>query len=199
MRKLIVVPIIHSEADLGTLALQIRERTRAVLGEEGWRSHQKAVVQFWRQVARHFKRKKVKGWHIFQDGLMVGGKAGLDIVRKGAEAGSPNHRLVLKLLKRGAVLERTEDVRLLKKEYHLIERMAKGFSLEKIFWSLWYKLCKGSLLRSRDKFIAKKIAETLGPKETGVLFIGAYHEVEAYLPKDIRVVKRKEPKVKRRE
>ena len=43
------------------------------------------------------------------------------------------------------------------------------------------------LLRQRDDFIAARIAETLEEGETGILFIGAYHDVLSRMPEDIQV------------
>jgi hypothetical protein len=43
------------------------------------------------------------------------------------------------------------------------------------------------LLKQRDDFIAKRIGETLGEGETGILFIGAYHDILPKLPDDIQV------------
>ena len=48
------------------------------------------------------------------------------------------------------------------------------------------------MLRRRDRFIAETIDETLGLNETGILFIGAYHQVMKWMPKDITVIELKE-------
>jgi pheromone shutdown protein TraB len=44
-----------------------------------------------------------------------------------------------------------------------------------------------ALLEQRDRFIARRIAETLGEHELGILFIGALHRVNLYLPQQIAV------------
>lgn len=195
MRKLILIPIIHTEADLGSLAQALVEANKALLGGRRWRRHQEIVSRYWKRIGRFLGTQKIKTLVIYQDSLAKGGKVGRKIIEEGAEGESPNHKLVLKLLKGGARLERTEDPTLLKREYRLIERISKGSSLGRIFWSLWYKLCKGSLLRKRDRFVAERIAKTLKKKEKGILFIGAHHGVEAYLPKDIRVMRLRDPKI----
>ncbi len=46
---------------------------------------------------------------------------------------------------------------------------------------------RARLTEERDKFIARTIDETLRQGETAVLFIGAYHNVRPYLPKDVAV------------
>ena len=48
------------------------------------------------------------------------------------------------------------------------------------------------LLKQRDEFIAGRINETLAEGETGILFIGAYHDVVHRLAPDIRVGQVKE-------
>ena len=53
--------------------------------------------------------------------------------------------------------------------------------------SLRYKLIENKLLKERDNFIANRIDETLGDRETGILFIGAYHDVIPKLPQDIEI------------
>jgi len=61
--------------------------------------------------------------------------------------------------------------------------------------SLKYKLAAKKLLIDRDSFIAGRIAQTLGDGETGILFIGAYHNVISLLPVDIDVKEVKETRV----
>jgi hypothetical protein len=48
-----------------------------------------------------------------------------------------------------------------------------------------YKFAKASLLAKRDTFIAARIDETLQAGQTGILFIGALHEVR--VAADIRL------------
>lgn len=94
-----------------------------------------------------------------------------------------------KLIEKGAVLVKTENLALVKQEYNHIARIARAKSPEeKEVWTLRYKLAQGKLLEQRDDFIAKRINETLGDGETGILFIGAQHKVSSRLPDDIEVV-----------
>ena len=84
---------------------------------------------------------------------------------------------------------KTEDLALVKQEYAHIAKIAHAKSpKEKEAWALRYKLAQDRLLRQRDDFIAKRIKDTLGEGETGILFIGAHHEILSRLPKDIEVV-----------
>jgi pheromone shutdown protein TraB len=58
----------------------------------------------------------------------------------------------------------------------------------KLITFIKYKLVKNSLLDSRDEFIAKRIDETLNQGETGIIFIGAYHNIKKRLPQDIQII-----------
>jgi hypothetical protein len=86
-------------------------------------------------------------------------------------------------------LVKTEDLGLVKQEYVYIAKIAHSKSpKEKEVWSLRYKVAQGRLLRQRDDYIAKRIRDTLSEGETGILFIGAYHDIPSRLPEDIQLV-----------
>ena len=57
-----------------------------------------------------------------------------------------------------------------------------------------YRLIKKGLLKKRDNYIAKKIDETLNHGETGILFVGAYHDIIPKLAKKIQITEIKEVK-----
>ena len=125
--------------------------------------------------------------------MVTDGTEALRIVREGISQGSRNYDIVGKLLGRGAVLMKTEDFFLVKQEYSHITKMTGSKSLkERGAAALKYKLEKDKLLKQRDDFIAKRITESLGEGETGILFIGAYHNIIPSLPADIKVVQFKE-------
>jgi hypothetical protein len=63
---------------------------------------------------------------------------------------------------------------------------------EKIFGLFLYKLTKKTLLRQRDEYIAQRIDRALQEGETGILFIGAYHQIKPRLPRDIKIKEIKE-------
>jgi hypothetical protein len=113
---------------------------------------------------------------------------GLRIVKEGISRGSKNYAIIGNLLERGTVLVKTEDPALVKQEHAYITKVAQSKSLrEKETAALRYKLTRSKLLKQRDDFIAKRIGETLGEGDTGILFIGAYHNVIAKLPQDIKI------------
>jgi hypothetical protein len=178
MRTLIYVPILHTSADLGSLSKEATQRGIARLGEEVWAKHRETVAGFWRSLWEFFDGIDVTGVNIYQDGMVADGHIGRRIVEDAAKAGSLNYQLVQKLLDRGASLVKTEDFGLVKHEYDRLLAMTQAKSMRsKLIAVAKYKLAKTSLLAKRDAFIAGRIGETLEPGKTGILFIGALHEV----------------------
>lgn len=190
MRELVYVPVIHLEADLGNIATVINKRSIEVCGERRWKKHKQTVALFWDSISNFFSSIEATNIKIYQDGLMASGKLGRKIVEEGARRGSKNYELVLDLVKRGGEIRKTEDVDLLRQEYEETIKLAQTKSVfEKSLAYIGYKLHKSQLMKKRDEFIAKNINETLRERETGVLFIGAYHDVIPLLSKDIIVKK----------
>jgi len=183
-----VIPIIHMSADLGTLAPAMDRRGIVEPGKDFWLRHKETVTRFWDSIAEFLNSLEVKGSKIYQDGLIADGEMGIRIVEEGVKEGSKNYEIISGLLKRGASLVKTEDLSLVKKEYDSLSKIVRSKSSGgKMISSLRYKLLQGKLLKERDDFIAKRIDETLGDGEVGILFIGAYHDVIPKLPQDIEI------------
>ena len=193
MRRLIIVPVIHTSADLGSIAKDVSKRGMLELGEDIWKGHEKTVEGFWDTIADHFNSIDVSGMNIYQDGMVAEGEIGQKIVEEGVKLGSKNYELISRLLKRGAILVRTEDFKLVKEERDRMLTITQARSIvEKLFAILRYKLVKNRLLNKRDRFIVKRIDETLNQDQTGILFIGAYHNIKERLPKDIQIIEVKD-------
>jgi len=193
MRKLYLVPILHMSADMGSLASTLDEIAKTELGQEEWQKHKEAVSSFWDSTGQFFDALDVKDFKIYQDGMVASGADELRIIREGISQGSKNYEIIGKLLERGAVLVKTEDTVLVKQEYAYIAKIAQSKSpKEKEVWALRYKVAQGRLLRQRDDYIARRIKETLHEGETGVLFVGASHDILSRLPEDIQVVQVKD-------
>lgn len=193
MKKLYLIPIIHTSADMGSIAPILDQLASAKLRPEVWQKHKEIVAGFWDSISRFLDSLNVSGFRVYQDGLVTDGMEGLRIIREGISQGSRNYDIVGKLLERGAVLMKTEDLSLVKQEYDHITKMTSSKSLkERGAATLRYKLAKGKLLKQRDDFIAKRIEESLSEGETGILFIGAYHNIIPNLPADIKVAQVKE-------
>lgn len=193
MRTLLYVPIIHMEVDLGSLASDVTKRSITGFGEEVWKKHVETVEGFWNSLVRFFGALEVSGSRVYQDGLVADGDMGQKIVEEGLESGSKNYEIVYKLIQGGAVLVKTEDFALVAKERdHLIELTKARTRIERLIAYLRYRLIKNQLLKKRDRFIADRINQTLSSGETGILFIGAYHNIIPMLDKDIQIKEIKE-------
>lgn len=199
MRTLIYIPVIHTSADLGSIAKEVAKRGIRDLGQELWEKHRKTVEGFWDVVSDYFDSIDVKDMKIYQDGMVAEDEVGKKIAEDTAKAGSKNYQLILKLLDRGAVLVKTEDFKLVKKEYDRLLAITQAKSItKKIMAFIKYKLVKVILLNRRDNFIANRIEQTLKAEEKAILFIGAFHNIKKRLPKDIRIKEVKDAaKVKR--
>ncbi len=162
-------------------------------GEERWKCHSATVSRFWDTIAEYFRGMDVEGFKVYQDGLLAGGELGMNIAGKVAADGSKNFSLVLELVERGAVLMKTESEEFLIEEYRRTLDLARADSLVKKSLALVkYRIGKGDLTRKRDAFIAITINGTLEEGETGILLLGAYHEVEQMLSRDIEVANLKD-------
>jgi len=88
----------------------------------------------------------------------------------------------------GAKIEATESAELLRQEYGYIKAILEaGSEAERRAAEERYNRVKDKLLEERDRFIARAIDVSLPDGETGLLFIGAAHDVQSKLPGDIDV------------
>ena len=196
MRTLMLVPAIHTSADLGSLAKDVTKRGIADIGEDVWEKHKAAVEKFWDVISDYFGSIDVSGKKVYQDGMVADGEVGQRIVEEGAKSGSRNYELVARLLKRGAVLVKTEDFKLVKEERDRLVAIVQSKSImHKLIAFIKYKLAKDRLLDKRDIFIAKRIDESLRQDETGIIFIGAYHNIKKRLSRSICVSEIKDAQI----
>ena len=177
MRTVISIPVIHTAANLGSLAESVRE-LYAQRGPAAWQERERLVARLWGDIrarldALGLDYSRVR---IYQDGLPVCG-CELQIVEELAGAGSLNHQLILELLGKGATLVGTEDPQLLIGEYQLHRRHVDASKSEDGTSPSAGEAA--ALLGARDRFIARRIAQTLQEGETGLLFLGALHRLDA--------------------
>lgn len=174
---------------MGTVAEPHKKEFTDQFGVCVWNEHIKAVDEMWEGIRNRLCQLDVdySKVRIYQDGLPLCGRE-IYIVRDVAAQGSQNHRLVLSLVERGASLEGTEDTQLLLKEYQYIQAINKELEhTEKQRKAKLLSAKRKWLLRRRDRFIGKRIDETLKEGETGILFAGMAHQIDKCLPKDINV------------
>ena len=172
---------------------QLSETSSSTLGKALWEEHQKTVSLFWASLSQFFNSLDNCGFKIYQDGLISAGKDGLNIVNEGVRQGSTNYEIISSLIHRGAILIQTEDITLVQKEINYLKKLISAKSTrERETAASRYKLAQRKLLEDRDNFIASAIENSLKGGDTGILFIGAYHQVLAKLAPDIRIVQVKE-------
>lgn len=188
MRKLLYVPIIHEDADMGSVAFSLGRKSAHICGMERWERHKEIVTRFWDKISAYFGEMDPGDLVIYQDGLMVDGELGRRIIEEGAKKGSRNYQIVLDLVKRGGEIRKTEDMALIKKELERILQLAQIESEQETNSHADQPLVDGKqLMEERDSFMAKTINETLKSQEKGVLFLGAFHNVLSRLADDIAV------------
>jgi len=105
------------------------------------------------------------------------------IVRDLAARQSRNHRLLLRLIERGATLLGTESPELLLSEYELAKAIVSPDADRKALEPV-----AADLLAKRDAFIAQRINQTLREGEFGILFVGLLHNVHRGLQPDIELI-----------
>lgn len=190
MRKLFVIRIIHTAADMGSMSEELIKEGIEKIGREKWLENQRKIEKFWDEVNKQIEIliTDYSKTRVYQDGLPCGGELGLKIVRETADKGSKNYQIIRKLIERGAAIEATESPGLLRKEYdHIKAFITAKTAEEKAATIHLYDQIKDKLMQERDAYIAKSINTTLKDDETGILFIGAAHNVIPGLAEDIDV------------
>jgi hypothetical protein len=188
-RCLLHIPIIHSQAEMGSLSPTIQAMMVQKLGAKGWERNVNLIDGIWTQI-----EQAIDGWslpyekvRLYQDGLPVCGRE-LEIVSDLAQAGSRNHQLLLRLKGRGATLMGTESADLLVQEYHLIKQtLAANDPAIAVRREARRQESSLSILKRRDQAIAERINRTLCRGEIGLLFLGMLHAMEGWLARDIQV------------
>ncbi len=190
MRKLIVIRIVHAPSDMGSASAGLEKAGISTLGRVRWQENQKKIESFWLELEKEVDDLglDVGKLRIYQDGLPCAGALGERIVRETAARGSKNYQIVQKLMDRGAQIEATESADLLRQEYDYIKALLEARTdEERRSAEERYNQVKDKLLEERDLFIARAIDASLKEGETGLLFIGASHNVLPKIAGDIEV------------
>lgn len=176
---LYIIPIAHTYADMGSLRDEIPVDER----------YETTVTGYWVGIFRYLNSLPsdlLTRLQIYQDGLV---NAPGEIVDKIVdETQTANYEILRWLKGKGAVIFGTEDASLLMEEYQALQAIANCPGGEaKTTARLEYLKKSSWLLEGRDKSIAQRIRETLPEGGTGLLFIGAAHDVGSFLSNEIRV------------
>jgi len=189
-RSLIYIPIVHTQADMGSLQEPIRQATVRKLGKKCWEEKVHWVDELWTEIEEAVENLDVSfdQVRLYQDGLPVCGRE-IEIVTELAKMKNRNYEILLRLIEKGAMLMGTESPELLLKEYERIKMILtlSGTSPVAID-AAQLKESGDLLLKERDKFIANRINTTLQQGETGILFLGMLHSLTDYLDKNIHIV-----------
>jgi hypothetical protein len=188
VRTLLLVPIVHTPAEMGFAQEAVRELKRRIFGPQWTRRYEAEVNRFWDELEQRVTQLKVD--RVYNDSLPIGGEAGRDLVEKIAAAGSRNYQLLSRLVAGGAQLEATEDPCLLQEEVDYIQRIVTATSLAaKEALAEQHKQRLSDLIVERDRYMARRIHESLRDGETGMIFLGASHDIQPFLHNDIAVVR----------
>jgi len=190
MRQLIIIRIVHAPSDMGSASAALEKAGISTLGRVRWQDNQNKIEKFWQELEAEVEGLglEMEKLRIYQDGLPCAGALGERIVRETAAKGSKNYQIVQKLMDRGAKIEATENADLLRQEYGYIKALLEAKTdEERRRAEERYNQVKDKLLEERDLFIARAIDASLKEGETGLLFIGASHNVLPKIAGDIEV------------
>ena len=129
MRELLFVPILHSPADLGSIAGIVASKGIGLIGPERWKKHLQTIDLFWGSFEDYFNESDVKALKIFQDGFVADGEMGEKIVNAAAAGGSRNYAIIKDLISKGGRIMKTEDPSLVKREVICISELSKSKNL----------------------------------------------------------------------
>lgn len=179
-------PVIHTQADMGALGESLERIKAATFGRRRLAQNAVRLDQMWQEIEQTVESLPIVPGkvRVYQDGLPVCGRES-QIVSDLAQAGSRNHKLLLRLEMRGAILMGTESPALLVEEYHMATTLPASLTAA---GSRRYQQASAALLEKRDRYISDRIGTTLLTGETGILFLGMLHNVPAYLAPDIEVL-----------
>ncbi|MBM4083302.1 MAG: hypothetical protein FJ272_00765 [Planctomycetes bacterium] len=183
------IPIIHTEADLGSMKASVRRLYVRRAGERGWDRRVKAVEDIWRTIRAQVQALKLdySRVRLYQDGLPNCGHEP-EIVKGLAQSGSQNHQLLQELMEKGATVMGTESPELLLEEYQLARKTLGTLGASQPDGQERLQRERSLLiLEKRDRYIAERISQTLKPGETGVLFLGMLHSLDGLLPQEVEV------------
>jgi hypothetical protein len=165
MKKLYYFPIIHNPVDTGSASDFLTVAAVAKYGEAEWKAHLNAVENSWKElnefVTNAFDGSKTT--RVYQDSMVFTGEVALEHLREQMFAGSWNHRVVLGLILRGAILESVDDREALEREIGLIKNIknaptpkeAEEARRKYLMNSTW-------ILEARDETIARGIQAKIG-------------------------------------
>ncbi|OGV48427.1 MAG: hypothetical protein A3F46_02625 [Legionellales bacterium RIFCSPHIGHO2_12_FULL_42_9] len=183
-RILYYYPIIHTQADLGSLGDVAHQVIQKKVGNHLMAERARRIDAVWKVIRKSVNTLPIdySKARIYQDGLPICNytdKIVLDL----ANQGSVNHQIIFELQQKGGMLLGTEAPDLLLEELELMKKKLNIYSNKQNFNDLEHQL-----LSKRDHYIAQRINSTLSDAEIGILFLGSLHTVVDKLDMDIEVI-----------
>ncbi|MBU0713073.1 hypothetical protein KJ762_13870 [bacterium] len=176
MRNLYIFPIIHTDIELGSYGPVYRKYFIRKNGLAAWKRKWATVKHLWDCIETTILKMNLdyQKLRIYQDSLSVEMSADVTLNEMTAR-GSRNYLVIDSLLKKGAQIMGTENSVYLLEQYSRLQ-LGSETSIDN----------DEELLKKRDAFIAHRIESTLRDDETGLLFIGADHDVSQFFSLDIK-------------
>ncbi len=145
------------------------------VSQDAPRDYLEKAKLFWRQVEEQLEsleRKIGEIKKIYHESISLGGEQGLAVIERLNEKGYP---LVKRKCAQGAELQATEDMEL------FAQSLDWGNCLRVVMSSSVFQKVSGFYREATEKrfaYIARRIDETLGEGEAGVLFITEGHSIQ---------------------
>ena len=159
------------------------------IGPQKWKKRVETIEATWQTIQTELDGLGLnyREVRLYQDGLPNCGRE-IEIVEEMARTGSKNHRILLEMIEKGAVLTGTESPELLMEEYELVRKVLRALeSGDKETLAERPGTDAKALLHKRDRYIADRIDKTLKTGETGLIFLGVLHSLEGLLCADIHI------------
>ncbi len=134
------------------------------------------VKLYWEQVSSHIANLEAKAGkvnHVYHESITRGGEEGFNLMEK---LNASSCRIAREKCQSGAVLEVVEDNELVEESIDWERFLIMGFISQKVAKVVSELYMEVS--RKRYEHIARKIDETLGDDEVGLLFIREGHMVQ---------------------
>ena len=165
-RMLLLIPRMYSEDEFKSFVSILPEDFKV------------RTLEFWSYVEEKLQGYLGKIQRVYRDDVCQGGEEALAYL---SSVDHENSLIVKKLVEKGAVFEATEDAALVDESKSWLE-MVKDNPLDTIPLELYEET-----VRERNDYIARRIDETLGDEETGILFMKPDREINVKEP--VKVIK----------
>lgn len=177
-RHLIIIPIIHTLADWGSLG------SRKVFDEE----IEARKTQYWQAISEYVRNLPVdfSELRVYQDGLRD--TSAEEVARSVDKIQTINYELLRWLRNKGAHIMGTESLPLLLQAQRVLQTFYDAPKEEQKHAALLeYRQVDAPITKERDEYIAQRIRDTLPEGGRGILFIGLAHEVKRLLEQEMEV------------